>query len=496
MTYGRPRAERKSTEVWQAPLDADVKAAAAGKRPSRIPIKKEAKLSLVEEEDFLEEVFDEGVENRDAAVKKGPRIRSRKSTLGSVSSLQAAANDEDSENNGALKVKERKPLQHQRRRSTLGSIGSLQDQVFVDKKPADEQQRPKAAAAARAPKKSKKVLTLPMTPNDNLLSPSITASAGVSPFPLPPGVVCIDLDDGSEQTYFKDIVEYKKTEEAVYASNWNYTNWKLAHMSQKRSEKTREVLLDWIMEVVHYFKAGQETLFNAVHLIDRYVTSKHDSIPHGDIQLVGATAVLLATKLEEYYPADINMLVKLCQDCFSGLDIRRMELDIMKTLDFNTYCLDPMIFLNRFMRAAFRQEDRMFVEACNFFLDATVTVVPYWALKTSKKCAAAVYAALCLVGGPSGMGGGGAEPLWTPTLVHYTGYSDDQICLLARQMLGLLEKTLAIAPDQDCGIRVKYNSLSRHSGFLKSVHCSPAAIEKAESFMTQDNCNKSTKFNF
>jgi len=456
--YARPRAERKSAEVWHAPREA----AKAGL--TKLPVKKEPKLSLVDEEDvLLEDVFDDDIENKDAAVKKGPPRRSRKSTLGSI---------------GNVGKDQTKPSP---RRTTLGSIGSLQGKeevVFHQDKKAEATK----SAAARAPKKSKKVLTLPMTPVDNVLSPSIPKSTGVSPFPLPPGVVCIDLDDGSEATYFGDIVDYTRAEEELYADDFNYTNWKLSDLSQARSEKTRAVLFDWIIEVVHYFKAGQETLYNAVHLIDRYVTSNHNSIRHMDIQLVGATAVLLATKLEEYYAADIKMLVKLTQHSVTDRDIRRMELDIMRCLDFNTYCLDPMIFLNRFIRAAFKQEDRMFIEACCFFLDATVPVTAYWALKTSKKCAAAVYAALCLVK-PSTTSD---EPLWTPTLVYYTGYSKDRIYLLARQMLGLLEKTLAVAPGEDCGIRVKYNSHSRHSAFLKSDHCSQTTIDNAVYLMTHE----------
>jgi len=506
-SYVRPKSERQSTEIWPAPTVEGTKAGRQGRKAF-----KEAKLSLVDEEDIvLEDVFEDlkinkhvpGGEAQAAAAARRPR-RSRKSTIGSIGDAR-----EDPENVGAIVKKGPR----RSRRSTLGSIGSLQEQeVFqmddlqsVGPKGGGEMKK----KASRAPKKSKKGLTLPVPSHvgegcggggGGLLSPNNLSSLNLSglsltttsvppvssPLPLPPGVVCIDLEDGAEETYFSDIINYKKVEEATYAAHFNFTDWKLRNYSVRRSDQTRAILMDWIIEVVHYFKAGQETLYNAVHLIDRYVSARRDEVDHRDIQLVGTAAVLLATKLEEYYPADIRMLAKLTQNSVTEDDIRQMELDIMSTLDFNTYCLDPMIFLNRFIRAALRMEDRPFIEACCLFLDATITNATYWAIPTSKKCAAAVLAALCLVPGTEWGEVGqvtirlvGKDPLWTPTLHYYTGYTHSQLSLMARQMLALLENTLQIPAESDCGLRVKYRSVSRHCAFLSSAHCRLHNIEAA-----------------
>jgi len=495
-SYVRPK--RQSTEMWQA-----VAPIAEGNKVDSRRLVKESKLSLVDEEDiFAEEVFDDVTNNNhvQAGASSRPAMprRSRKSTVGSIGSQHT---NEDVENRGAMVKKGPR----RSRRSTLGSIGSLnQDhqEVFVMDDIGPTKEAATKKAAVRAPKKSKKGLTLPVPVggmevlSPNKLSPLAFSGLTISsnnlpdvtrPKPLPPGVVCIDLEDGTEEAYFSDIIHYKKAEEEVYAAKSNFTKWKLRDCSERRSVQTRTLLLDWIIEVVHYFKAGQETLYNSVHLIDRYICAKYDQVVNTDIQMVGTAAVLIATKLEEYHPADIGMLSRLTDHSVSEDQIRQMELEMMLTLEFNTYCLDPMIFLHRFIRAAFRQDDRLFIEACCLLLDASITTAAYWSITTSKKCAAAVCAALALIPPESADG----EPrnlnfnvdLWTPTLRYYTGYEYEQVELLGMQMLGVVEKILCLHPEQDSGLRVKYSSVSRHQKFLSTVYCGINNLTRASQRM-------------
>ena len=91
----------------------------------------------------------------------------------------------------------------------------------------------------------------------------------MSPSPLPKGVKCIDTDDGTEWSYAPYAIQYIKAEDVLYAQMNNYTLWKLKEYNQRRSLKVRETLMDWIVEVLHYFKGSQEALYNTIHLIDR-----------------------------------------------------------------------------------------------------------------------------------------------------------------------------------------------------------------------------------
>lgn len=63
------------------------------------------------------------------------------------------------------------------------------------------------------------------------------------------------------------------------------------------NEKMRAILVDWIIEVHLKFKLKPETLFLTVSLIDRYLEKVQ--IKRTNLQLVGVTSMLIATKYEE-----------------------------------------------------------------------------------------------------------------------------------------------------------------------------------------------------
>ena len=92
----------------------------------------------------------------------------------------------------------------------------------------------------------------------------------------------------------------------------------------------------------------------------RYVDSADGKVNNSDVQLIGVAAVLIATKLEEYYPANINELSRLTEKSCSVKQIRKMEQQIMQALNFRSYSLDPMLFLSRFIAAAQREDDPLF----------------------------------------------------------------------------------------------------------------------------------------
>jgi len=58
----------------------------------------------------------------------------------------------------------------------------------------------------------------------------------------------------------------------------------------------RAVLVDWLVEVQQNFELHHETLYLAVKLTDRFL--ERELIPKERLQLLGATAVLVASKYE------------------------------------------------------------------------------------------------------------------------------------------------------------------------------------------------------
>lgn len=69
-------------------------------------------------------------------------------------------------------------------------------------------------------------------------------------------------------------------------------------MSQnpKINANMRGILVDWLVEVQENFELYHETLYLAVKIVDHYL--EKNNIERDQLQLLGATAVFLACKIE------------------------------------------------------------------------------------------------------------------------------------------------------------------------------------------------------
>ena len=63
------------------------------------------------------------------------------------------------------------------------------------------------------------------------------------------------------------------------------------------SERMRAILIDWIIEVQYRLILMPETLYLTVYIIDQYLSM--ESVPRKELQLVGISAMLIASKYEE-----------------------------------------------------------------------------------------------------------------------------------------------------------------------------------------------------
>lgn len=75
------------------------------------------------------------------------------------------------------------------------------------------------------------------------------------------------------------------------------------------------------------------------------------TIDKSKLQLVGVTAMLIASKYEEMYAPEVGDFVFITDNTYSSEEIRTMERNMLRTLDYslgNPLCLH---FLRRYSRA-------------------------------------------------------------------------------------------------------------------------------------------------
>lgn len=81
------------------------------------------------------------------------------------------------------------------------------------------------------------------------------------------------------------------------------------------NENVRAILVDWILNVHAKFKLLPETLFITINLIDRFM-SQH-RIEKEEVQLLGVSAMLIATKYEEIYPPTVKDFIFMTKNAYT-----------------------------------------------------------------------------------------------------------------------------------------------------------------------------------
>ena len=94
----------------------------------------------------------------------------------------------------------------------------------------------------------------------------------------------------------------------------------------------RAILIDWILNVHLKFKLLPETLYITINLIDRFLSIQN--IEKDRVQLLGISALLIASKYEEIYPPTVKDFVYISKNSFNSSQILDMETQILFLLEF------------------------------------------------------------------------------------------------------------------------------------------------------------------
>ena len=154
-----------------------------------------------------------------------------------------------------------------------------------------------------------------------------------------------DIDDPlMVAEYVGEIFEYYKTLETVTMPNPEYMDHQ-----EDLEWKMRGILIDWLIEVHTRFRLLPETLFLAVNIIDRFLSQK--VVPLDKLQLVGVTAMFIASKYEEVLSPHIGNFVHVADDGFTIDEVLSAERYTLQTLKYDLSYPNPMNFLRRISKA-------------------------------------------------------------------------------------------------------------------------------------------------
>ncbi|KAL1822233.1 hypothetical protein DCAR_0310321 [Daucus carota subsp. sativus] len=234
-------------------------------------------------------------------------------------------------------------------------------------------------------------------------------------------IVDIDAADANNELAAVEYVEdmykfYKLVENETMVFDY-------IHSQPEINEKMRAILVDWLIEVHNKFDLMPETLYLTINIIDRYLARK--TVPRKELQLLGISSMLTASKYEEIWAPEVNDFTKISDNAYTSQQVLVMEKKILGGLEWNLTVPTPYVFLVRFIKASLPNEPA--VENMTYFL-AELGILNYATILycPSMIAASAVYGARCTLN---------KTPFWNDTLTLHTGFSEPQLMECAKALV-------------------------------------------------------------
>ncbi|MCQ2820777.1 MAG: hypothetical protein MJ252_26255 [archaeon] len=191
----------------------------------------------------------------------------------------------------------------------------------------------------------------------------------------------------------QDVDEYFPEIEEEYFANEKNFRPDPNYMSSKQkdiSNHMRSILNDWLIDVHLKYKFQHETIFLAVNILDRYLSQIN--IHRNVLQLVGVSALMIAAKYEEIYPPDLKEYSYITDNAYTNQQVKYMESEILKVLEFNVTITSPLKFLEIFRRhIEFGQSAFLYAE---FLMDLSLLDIKMQKYLPSELAAAALWMGL------------------------------------------------------------------------------------------------------
>jgi hypothetical protein len=139
--------------------------------------------------------------------------------------------------------------------------------------------------------------------------------------------------------YMNDILESLFEEEEKFYMKLNpfYYNFQY-----EINPNMRAVLIDWLIDLNRKLNFQEETLINAIYIMDSYLSKKF--IKKIYFQLLGVTSLMISSKINEIYLQPLSVYSDMIDNAYLAEEIKIMEKDILNVLEFNLLVPSPLKF--------------------------------------------------------------------------------------------------------------------------------------------------------
>lgn len=231
----------------------------------------------------------------------------------------------------------------------------------------------------------------------------------------------------------------------------------------------RGILIDWLLQVHARFNLLGESLFLCVNVLDRFLSLRPISI--SKLQLVGLASFFIATKFEETYAPSVREIEHLADNQYTVDEILKAERYLLRIIGWDLRAPGPMGWLRRGSKA-----DDCEIHArtvAKYLLEVGLVERRLIGVVPSLMAAAALWFGRLTLG----------REHWTPTLEHYTTYSEKEILPVANIML----EYIITDPVQHESLFKKY-SHKRYFRVCSICFAPPLRLERLTLILVQHLC--------
>mmetsp|Transcript_29830 Transcript_29830/g.60535 ORF Transcript_29830/g.60535 Transcript_29830/m.60535 type:complete len:431 (+) Transcript_29830:139-1431(+) len=231
-----------------------------------------------------------------------------------------------------------------------------------------------------------------------------------------------DIDEADRDDPLK-VAAYASDIYAMHRDREDNTFVKPTYMISQThiNETMRAILLDWFISVQIKFDLVPQTLYLTVNLLDRILECA--KVKRTNLQLVGVACLSLASKYEDVYPPEIHQLVSACDKAYTARDIVTMEKFILENLRYQITVSTVHDFLERYQNAGHLSAAA--IDLSSLLAESSLLHYELLQYKPSQLASAAVMIARKMDG----------RHLWSPTLLKYAEYREEEIVPVARALL-------------------------------------------------------------
>ncbi|EHA57926.1 G2/mitotic-specific cyclin-B [Pyricularia oryzae 70-15] len=311
-----------------------------------------------------------------------------------------------------------------RKAPAQAAANNIKEESTLEGEPARKQARVAATAAVdtkrAAPAKELKCVEPELKPTREFIrDPRLLAGE------VPPGVIDLSMDDYDDPLmvaeYAEEIFSYMLNLELSSMPNPNYMD----HQDDVEW-KTRGILIDWLIEVHTRFHLVPETLFLAVNIVDRFLSEKVVQLDR--LQLVGITAMFIASKYEEVMSPHVTNFRHVTDDGFSESEILSAERFILSTLNYDLSYPNPMNFLRRVSKAD--NYDTPCRTIGKYLMEISLLDHRFLQYRPSLVAASAMALSRIILD----------RGEWDKTISYYSGYNEDDVEPVVNLMVDYLSR--------------------------------------------------------